>query len=41
MPADKLSVTFKALADPTRRVILARLSLGENVGAGAGKSRSR
>jgi DNA-binding transcriptional ArsR family regulator len=29
MPVDALSVTFKALADPTRRAILARLSLGE------------
>jgi DNA-binding transcriptional ArsR family regulator len=29
MPADQLSVTFKALADPTRRAILARLQLGE------------
>src|ERR1700750_1401693 len=29
MPADRLSVTFAALADPTRRAILARLSLGE------------
>ena len=29
MPTDDLSVTFKALADPTRRAILARLSLGE------------
>ena len=29
MPADQLSSTFKALADPTRRAILARLSLGE------------
>ena len=29
MPADVLSMTFKALADPTRRAILARLSLGE------------
>lgn len=28
MPADKLSVTFSALADPTRRAILARLSTG-------------
>ena len=28
MPADKLSVTFAALADPTRRAILARLSTG-------------
>ena len=27
--ADVLSLTFKALADPTRRAILARLSLGE------------
>jgi DNA-binding transcriptional ArsR family regulator len=27
--ADPLSVTFKALADPTRRAILARLSTGE------------
>ncbi len=29
MPADQLSVTFAALADPTRRAILARLSQGE------------
>jgi DNA-binding transcriptional ArsR family regulator len=29
MPADRLSETFAALADPTRRAILARLSLGE------------
>ena len=29
MPADHLSATFSALADPTRRAILARLSLGE------------
>jgi DNA-binding transcriptional ArsR family regulator len=29
MPADPLSIAFKALADPTRRAILARLSLGE------------
>ena len=29
MPSDQLSTTFKALADPTRRAILARLSLGE------------
>jgi DNA-binding transcriptional ArsR family regulator len=28
-PADRLSVTFAALADPTRRAILARLSRGE------------
>lgn len=29
MPVDALSVTFAALADPTRRAILARLVLGE------------
>ncbi len=29
MPADQLSLTFSALADPTRRAILARLSAGE------------
>ena len=29
MAADQLSVTFAALADPTRRAILARLSRGE------------
>ncbi len=29
MPADRLSMTFAALADPTRRAILARLALGE------------
>jgi DNA-binding transcriptional ArsR family regulator len=29
MTADPLSTTFAALADPTRRAILARLSLGE------------
>ena len=29
MPIDHLSVTFAALADPTRRAILARLALGE------------
>jgi DNA-binding transcriptional ArsR family regulator len=29
MPADHLSETFSALADPTRRAILARLALGE------------
>ena len=29
MPADPLSTTFSALADPTRRAILARLSKGE------------
>jgi len=27
---DRLSETFQALADPTRRAILARLALGEN-----------
>ena len=29
MPIDPLSATFSALADPTRRAILARLALGE------------
>ena len=29
MAADRLSATFSALADPTRRAILARLSQGE------------
>jgi DNA-binding transcriptional ArsR family regulator len=29
MPTDRLSTTFSALADPTRRAILARLALGE------------
>ena len=29
MPADQLSATFAALADPTRRAILARLTEGE------------
>jgi DNA-binding transcriptional ArsR family regulator len=29
MSADRLTTTFAALADPTRRAILARLSLGE------------
>jgi len=29
MPADHLSMTFGALADPTRRAILARLTKGE------------
>src|SRR4051812_12856567 len=29
MATDPLSVTFSALADPTRRAILARLALGE------------
>ena len=29
MPADRLSATFAALADPTRRAILARLAGGE------------
>src|SRR5882757_9513167 len=29
MPPDHLSTTFAALADPTRRAILARLCLGE------------
>src|SRR6202162_776636 len=30
MPSDHLSATFSALADPTRRAILARLALGES-----------
>ena len=30
MPADRLSATFAALADPTRRAILARLISGES-----------
>jgi DNA-binding transcriptional ArsR family regulator len=29
MPTDQLSITFAALADPTRRAILARLMAGE------------
>lgn len=29
MIADRLSATFAALADPTRRAILARVSVGE------------
>src|SRR5512132_2333804 len=29
MPADHLSITFGALADPTRRAILGRLTKGE------------
>ena len=29
MPHDRLSTTFAALADPTRRAILARLAVGE------------
>lgn len=29
MPVDRLSTTFAALADPTRRAILARLSKGD------------
>jgi DNA-binding transcriptional ArsR family regulator len=29
MPTDRLTATFAALADPTRRAILARLALGE------------
>lgn len=29
MPADRLTVTFAALADPTRRAILARLASGK------------
>lgn len=29
MPTDRLTTTFAALADPTRRALLARLALGE------------
>ena len=29
MEADQLSATFSALADPTRRAILAKLAIGE------------
>src|SRR6476469_3876568 len=29
MPADRLTATFSALADPTRRAILARVATGE------------
>ena len=29
LPSDRLSATFAALVDPTRRAILARLALGE------------
>ena len=29
MPSDRLSTTFAALSDPTRRAILARLALGQ------------
>jgi len=29
MPEDRLSATFAALADPTRRAVLARLAMGE------------
>jgi DNA-binding transcriptional ArsR family regulator len=29
MPIDQLSATFAALADPTRRAILARLAMGD------------
>ena len=29
MPTDQLSLTFAALADPTRRAILTRLAKGE------------
>ena len=31
MTEDQLSATFAALADPTRRAILARLAAGENL----------
>ena len=38
MPADTLSLTFSALADPTRRAILARLASGEATVLGAIRS---
>jgi DNA-binding transcriptional ArsR family regulator len=37
MPADHLSTMFSALADPTRRAILARLALGETSVSELGK----
>ena len=37
MSADRLSATFAALADPTRRAILARLALGETTVADLAK----
>src|ERR1700676_4458937 len=37
MPPDRLSATFAALADPTRRAILARLVLGETSGGDLAK----
>lgn len=37
MSSDRLSVTFAALADPTRRAILARLAQGETTVAELGK----
>ncbi|MBV8452777.1 MAG: winged helix-turn-helix transcriptional regulator [Deltaproteobacteria bacterium] len=37
MPQDHLSTTFAALADPTRRAIMARLALGETSVSELGK----
>jgi DNA-binding transcriptional ArsR family regulator len=37
MPANRLDATFAALADPTRRAILARLTLGETTVADLAK----
>ena len=37
MPQDRLSATFQALADPTRRAILARLAEGEMTVSDIGK----
>ncbi len=37
MPQDRLSATFAALADPTRRAILARLASGETTVAELGR----
>ena len=38
MPADHLSTILSALADPTRRAILARLALGEATVNGTGRA---
>ena len=39
-PIDPLSTTFAALADPTRRAILARLASGEASVKDLGRARS-
>ncbi|MEI9903552.1 MAG: metalloregulator ArsR/SmtB family transcription factor [Asticcacaulis sp.] len=38
MTEDRLSQTLTALADPTRRAILARLALGEDLGHRTGRA---